>query len=692
MDKLEDSQMKMKNILREPLLYLLPLLIALFLVIVFIHPKISDVKLTRNNVTENVKLPYTINMHHNEVFFASFNLTLRNKTAKFNIIPDDCIQEILINGKKFPLAGIQGLCDCDKGANFDFSEYVHKGVNHFEVRIINSGGGPAGFNIKAYGGIKQFSMIHYIAALLSLVSIVLIIIKFKSNIASIKNFILSPEFSKRQHYIIFALILLSACFLRLWDFGATPAGLNQDELSMAYDSYADLVYGIDRNGDHNAVYAVAFGCGEFMGYNYVLRPFVKIFGFNAITIRLPMLIFSIISLIIFYLLLKHYFDKITALLGFFLLALNPWHIMLSRWAFGGNLAPLVFLIGIYFTALSYKKPIFFIPGMFMFAYSCYAYMNAFILCAVFIPLLILYVFIRKAIPLKYTISGILTFALAWTPLVIWMVINAYDFPAIKFMGLSIPRMTVMRSSSVVSFSLDNFTRLGEILFTGQDGLIHNALPKYGTLYPFMLPFLLLGAYVLFFKYKKAVEMKFWLISSIFLALIISVNINRANLLFFPLIFLATLGIAEIHRQVKLIVPIMACLIIITTINFANTYFNKFNEDNQHSYFNKYDDAIAYAVQNSPPNATIYLSGVNSPYLFALYATKMPPQNFLNTVVYANPDGEFRHVVRFDRFIVDVPNSLNTGETGVFHKNEVSHNIKNQAKKITAFGNFLVVEN
>jgi len=111
-----------------------------------------------------------------------------------------------------------------------------------------------------------------------------------------------------------------------------------------------------------------------------------------------------------------------------------------------------------------------------------------------------------------------------------------------------------------------------------------------------------------------------------------------------------------------------------------------------NHFNQYDHAIEYAIKTTSPDSTIYISGVNMPYIFALYAAKMPPQRFIDTVVYANPNAEFRHVVSFDRFVTAVPRFLNPGETGVFHKDEVNNNLKNQAKKITAFGNFLVVEN
>jgi hypothetical protein len=176
-----------KKILREPLFYLLPILVILYIIVTPARLEFSDVKLTKDNHTENIKLPYLVNMPKDEVFTVSFDLTLKNKTAKLNIIPDDCIQQILINEKIFPLNGIQGLCDCNNGAYFDFSEYVQKGVNHFEFRIINSGGGPAGFKIETtfYHGFKSLSLIHYVFALFFLLYVALILKKFKFKLIAI---------------------------------------------------------------------------------------------------------------------------------------------------------------------------------------------------------------------------------------------------------------------------------------------------------------------------------------------------------------------------------------------------------------------------------------------------------------------------------------------------------------------------
>ena len=170
----------MKKILREPLLYLLPLLAAFYLIVIPAKMEISDVKMTRNGKTENIKLPCSIDMPDGEKFLISYNLSIKDKkTAKFNIMPDDCIQEIFINDVKFSLDSINGLCDYHKGVYLDFSKYVQEGLNHFEFRMANTGG-PGGLRIETpYNGFKSLSLKHYCFALFFMLVVSLILRKFK---------------------------------------------------------------------------------------------------------------------------------------------------------------------------------------------------------------------------------------------------------------------------------------------------------------------------------------------------------------------------------------------------------------------------------------------------------------------------------------------------------------------------------
>jgi len=190
-----------KKLLREPLLYLLPLfVVAVFLAFINMSSttEISEVKLMRNGITQNITLPYSVNMEYNEEFSIFFDLTTKSKNVKLNIIPDDCIQEVLVNGEQFPLDGIKGLCNGAKGANFNFSKYVQEGSNHFEIRVINSGGGPAGANVVPYGEYGNFSLMHYVSLLLFLLSSAFILRK------------LNPEFADFRQSLLKLLLLFIA--------------------------------------------------------------------------------------------------------------------------------------------------------------------------------------------------------------------------------------------------------------------------------------------------------------------------------------------------------------------------------------------------------------------------------------------------------------------------------------------------
>jgi hypothetical protein len=183
--RLSNLKEKVKRVLQEPLFYLLPLLAALYLAVIPEPLEFLDVKITRNDKTEDIKFPYTVDMEKDEVFYISFNLPIKNKkAAKFSAVPDDCIQEVLINEEKFPLNSVKGLCDYSNGAYFDFSKYVQEGLNHFEFKIINHGG-PGGLRVeKPYNGFRSLSLMHYVFALILLFSIALPIAAARSSVFS----------------------------------------------------------------------------------------------------------------------------------------------------------------------------------------------------------------------------------------------------------------------------------------------------------------------------------------------------------------------------------------------------------------------------------------------------------------------------------------------------------------------------
>ncbi|MCL1955700.1 MAG: hypothetical protein FWF63_00125 [Fibromonadales bacterium] len=168
--------MNIKKLLyfRDPLFYSLPLLAVLYFIAIPAKIEFSDIKVTRGDNTEDIKLPYSVDMADGEEFIISYDLSVKNKkTVEYKVIPDNCIREIWINGENVPLDGIQGLCDYTMGVNLDFSEYIEKGLNHFEFHLQNDSG-PGGFRVEiSYNAFKSLSLIQHIFVLCFMFFIVL---------------------------------------------------------------------------------------------------------------------------------------------------------------------------------------------------------------------------------------------------------------------------------------------------------------------------------------------------------------------------------------------------------------------------------------------------------------------------------------------------------------------------------------
>lgn len=154
--------------------------------------------------------------------------------------------------------------------------------------------------------------------------------------------------SRRFEIIFIAVVLIISAALRLIALSDLPAGMNQDEASIGYDSWAIANYGVDRNGYHNPVYPVAWGAGHGPFYMYAASLFIKILGNSLFAYRLPQALLGVLSVWVLYLLLKKTTNRFTAYTGALLLAVAPWHIISSRWGLDANPAPFLILFALYF--------------------------------------------------------------------------------------------------------------------------------------------------------------------------------------------------------------------------------------------------------------------------------------------------------------------------------------------------------
>ncbi|MCX9011390.1 MAG: glycosyltransferase family 39 protein [Candidatus Methanoperedens sp.] len=486
--------------------------------------------------------------------------------------------------------------------------------------------------------------------------------------------------------IVLLLIGISA---RVLLFGSIPPGLNQDEASTGYDAYAILNYGMDRNGFHNPVHITSWGSGQSALYVYFAMPFIALFGLNVMAIRAVNLVFGIISLLVFYFLVKRVSNRPVALLSLFLLVISPWHIMMSRWAIDANLFPSVFLMAVFLLVLSFDDKRFLPASLFVFALSLYAYPTAFFIIPIYLLVVLSYLLYHKKIDIKNDFknlgTGILLFAFTALPIFLFVIINYFKMDSIHTALFSVPRLTGPPRFSVASslFNSDsqggfyqNIIEVLKIIINQDDGLIWNSIPEYGYMFLFSLPFLVVGFLKLVSenvfsktrKFEKSFVFLAWLAVSFLLgSLLTPPNINRINILFIPLIFLIAAGIYYVVQNFRYFTVPIIILYVVSFSMFSFNYFSAYPEKTEQTFFESFGEAINYASDyaSERPDARIYVTNqVNMPYIYVLFYQRINPEIFKSSVKFYNPGAEFQRVESFGRYRFGI-NDVDRYENAVY---------------------------
>jgi hypothetical protein len=463
----------------------------------------------------------------------------------------------------------------------------------------------------------------------------------------------------REHWVLIVILGIGIA-VRLYEFGSYPPGLEQDEASTGYDAFALLHYGIDRHGFHNPVMFVSWGSGQYALPGYLAVPFFLLFGFSVASLRAVNLVAGILSLPAFYALGRTTGDKLLALLAVFLLAISPWHIMISRWELDSNLLPALFLFAVLFLRRARKSPRSFVWAAVFFALTLYAYGTAYLATPVFLLLAALALRWHRPAAWKPVVQASAVFTVLALPIALYVVINHFELSSVKTRALSVPRLSGVPRFQAISnvFGggpgvLDNLQTFGRLLVTGDDKLVLNSVPGFGYLYKFGLAFAILGLVVTLSRRRfwlRETEFFFlaWLAASVVVAATESVNINRINIVFLPLVFFAAVGIRTLAASQVLLAAIVAyhCLAF---VQFTDAYFGEsYRAQASAVSFEHFGDAINRAARKTSGPLCI-TSRVNEPYIYVLFYRRIDPHLFLKTVHYKNLGAEFEHVSSFDRY-------------------------------------------
>lgn len=469
-------------------------------------------------------------------------------------------------------------------------------------------------------------------------------------------------FKSVKNNYLFWLILLLACFLRLYKLATIPYGINQDEAFTGYEALSLLTNGTDSWEYPFPVYFISWGSGTSVLYAYLTIPLFALFGPSLIWLRLPQALFGILSCYIFYRLLRLFCTKKQSLIGFFLASVVPWHIMLSRWGLDANLVSFFILTGFYFYARSFKKINYLYLSAVFYGVGMYAYATSWIYIVITFGINLLYLFFIR--PNKQTFFAVfcagLIFSFFSLPLLLFLLINYGIIPEIKTSFFSIPKLIYFRKNEIGTGDLGiKLSALQRILFKGDDYLITNHISPFGLFYPISLPFIILGLFLMGKDFiKKIATKRVSVLGLVFTQIIIGLIygsmlypcINRLNFLWFNLLIALTVGI-NFFQNYRKILSVILLSYIAALIMFCHTYFTKYPQMAAQN-FTPDLEPVLMAAEKVREEHPLPIAVLSSPSIFPkiLFYQKVPVHDFYSTVKWLDFSAAYLDASRFTHYI------------------------------------------
>ena len=390
----------------------------------------------------------------------------------------------------------------------------------------------------------------------------------------------------KKEKIIFLIILSLGILLRVYKLYSNPSGIHIDEAGMFVDANMISNYGTDRYGNAFPVYFTNFGGGQSVMYGYITALLIKIFGYKYSLIRVPQVFFGILFIIYAYKIGKQFMSTKKSLLLMSLAAFCPYFIQASRIGLDCNLLLPFSTIALYYSILAINKEknyLFLISGI-IYGLTFYTYALSYIIIPLFLITTIIYLLINKKIRIKQILFLLIPIFIISIPLIIFILVNY----GILNEFLIFKKLPEFRNSEIgFKYLIDNILMIVSLL--SHDFIKYNSVKYFGTIFYISIPLLIYGI----IKYSKSLK-KYNLENIIFinfitiyiaLLFVSDININKANAIYFSIIYIVIYGINNIKN--KKIITSYLVIFLISFISFE-IYYLKNDTSNEMFENEKYE--------------------------------------------------------------------------------------------------------
>lgn len=522
---------------------------------------------------------------------------------------------------------------------------------------------------------------------------------------------------KRISQFLIALIVLLAFVLRFYNLSSNPPSLTWDEAAWGYNAYSLGINGKDEFGKFLPItYLESFGDFKPPVYAYLSVIPVKAFGLNEFSIRFASALFGVLTVLLTYFLVKQIFiDRRSktkdsslesiALLSALVLAVSPWHVLLSRAAFEANVATFFIAMGSYLFLLSRSKKWLLVVSVISFVISMYTFNTARIVS----PLLLLglvFAFRKEMLESKKEfIASVIVGGLLFIPLFLFLLtpqaklryteVNIFSDPAV----VKVSNQQIQNDNNAVWSKIIHNRRVGysvsyiqhyfdnlspDFLFIKGDGNPKFSIQSVGQMYIFEIPLFIAGVLFLFRKRVGA----WWLVPYWIIVGIIPAAVARetphalrieTTLPMFQI--LTAYGAYWLYRLVssmkakvlnikisRLIIVLFGLLALGNFVYFVHDYFIHYPRLYSAEWQYGYKDAVSFINENSKKyDNIIFTEDLGRPYIYALVYEKYNPAKFASEAKVDREAAGFVHVRSFgnQKFVKDVVNNIDPSENNLY---------------------------
>ncbi len=490
------------------------------------------------------------------------------------------------------------------------------------------------------------------------------------------------KFLNIQRVLLFTVVCL-ALILRIYSLSTVPPHPSLDEVSIGYNAYSILKTGADEYGNKLPVLLRAYDDYRPALYVYLVIPFIKIFGLNVLSVRLPSVILSVISVFVTFFLTRELLKKVKnrkyilfwiPLSSAFFLAISPWHIYVSRLGHEVNASLSFLILGIYFflyfvNSVSEKKTNFFgrysiLISSIFFALSFSSYQSTKVVVpAIVIMLTVLYLkylLIEKRLIILAAILGliislpILVSSLNPEALIRYKGTNVFTSNP-KLLEQSSKKLLeeknrgnlvgqVLNNRRVVYldiFSQAYFSHFTIDFLFGNSGDDPFKAPNSGLLYFFEIPLLIMGLFFLRQYVKRSIFLILWILVAIIPAAITTgyPHAMRAFSIIPTPQIIGAVGLFVLVETVfkirVLLLKVVLCgififIVIFSCLQFTYNYFYLLPKNISDQFQYGVTNAMEYARKSENKYQKIIVSNngdLAQSYMYYLFVNKFDPSTY-----------------------------------------------------------------